>query len=212
MKSQRKKSDEFNFLVKLALELGAVEAKVIPVSKIVVEDRVVLKCKVGCHMYGKKLICPPFTPTVDEFRKMLKEYRYALLAKFKANAEADEDIARSLLRCEFDPATPKELREKTLKFWSVWNEDKRRIHLAVLELEKAAFNKGYTLAVGFTPGSCVLCEKCNVEKGFCIHPTMARYPEHAVGVNVKKTVKNAGMSITFPFERRPEPIALVLID
>jgi predicted metal-binding protein len=46
----------------------------------------------------------------------------------------------------------------------------------------------------------------------CTHPTMARYPEHALGVNVKKTLKNAGMSIKFPFEKHPEGVGMLLID
>lgn len=207
-----KKTSEFDFLIKSALDLGAVDAKIIPASDIVVEDRVVLKCRVGCHMYGQKLVCPPFTPTVDEFRKILKEYKYALLAQFKASAEASEEVGRSLLRCEYDPTMPKELKTQALKFWSDWNADKRKLHLKALELEKAAFNKGYTLAVAFTPGSCVLCGKCDVKGGVCVHPTMARYPEHALGVNMKKTAKKAGMTLTFPFQKKPAPIMMVLID
>jgi predicted metal-binding protein len=81
----------------------------------------------------------------------------------------------------------------------------------MLDLEKAAFNRGYTLAVSLTAGSCTLCAKCNME-ATCIHPTMARYPEHALGVNVKKTLRNAGISIKFPFERHPEGIGMLLID
>ena len=42
-------AEKFQFLVKLALEKGAAGAKIIPTSKVVVEDRVVLKCKVGCN-------------------------------------------------------------------------------------------------------------------------------------------------------------------
>jgi predicted metal-binding protein len=83
---------------------------------------------------------------------------------------------------------------------------------AVVDLEKAAMSKGYTLAVGFISGSCQLCEKCDVETGICVNPTMARYSEDAVGVNVKKTAKNAGISVTFPFEKNPESFALLLID
>jgi predicted metal-binding protein len=41
---------------------------------------------------------------------------------------------------------------------------------------------------------------------------MARYSEDAVGVNVKKTAKNAGIPVTFPFEKSPESFALLLID
>jgi len=204
--------DEFNFLEELALKLGAIETKVVPISDIVVENRVVLECRVGCPSYGNKFICPPFVPSVDEFRKMLKDYRYALLVKFKARAETDEDVAESLLKCQYDPSVSENLKEKASKFLSDWNEDKKRIHQTVLELEKAAFNKGYTFAVAFSSGSCSLCEKCNIEEGKCIYPTMVRLPEHAVGVNIKKTVENAGMGISFPFKKRPDPIAMILID
>ena len=210
--SQAKNTREFDFLRTLAVNLGATEAKVIPASQIVVENRVVLKCRIGCDDYGKKLTCPPFTPKVDEFRKMLKDYKYALIVKFKSPAEADKNVSRSLLRSQYDSTMSRDLREKASKFWTAWKNDKKRILLAVLELEKAAFNKGYTFAVGFTSGSCGLCEKCNVEAGICLHPTMARCPEHAVGVNMKKTAEKSGIPITFPIKGKPEPTALLLID
>jgi predicted metal-binding protein len=41
---------------------------------------------------------------------------------------------------------------------------------------------------------------------------MARCPEHAVGVNMKKTAEKAGIPINFPIKGSPEPTALVLID
>jgi predicted metal-binding protein len=207
-----KEEGEFGFLRGLALDLGAAEARVISVGDIVVENRVVLKCRIGCDDYGKKLTCPPFTPKVDEFRKMLKDYRHAMIVKFKSPAEADKDTSRNLLRSQYDQTMSKDLREKTSKFWSDWKGDKKRILLAVLELEKAAFNKGYTFAVGFTSGSCGLCEKCNVQAGICLHPTMARCPEHAVGVNMKKTAEKAGIPLSFPIKGKPEPTALLLID
>jgi len=137
---------------------------------------------------------------------------FAILIKFKSQAIIDEKVAKSFLRCQYDPTISKQLREKALKFLSDRRNDKKRILLAVLKLEETAFNKGYTFAVGFTSGSCGLCEKCNVETGSCVHPTMARYPEHAVGVNMKKTAEKAGIPITFPIKGRPEPTALLLID
>jgi len=120
-------------------------------------------------------------------------------------------VGRSLLKNLCAPDTPPDLIERTKEFLDAWNGDKRRILLAMLELEKAAFNRGYTLAVALTAGSCALCERCSMD-GTCIYPTMARYSEHALGVNVKKTLKNAGMSIKFPFEKNPEGIGMLLID
>jgi len=208
---KEKKGESFDFLIDEAKRLGAVEAKTINSEKVVVEDRVLLKCRTGCDSYGKRFVCPPYTPTPDEFRKMLREYRKVLIAKFPAGAEAEEDVGRSLHKNQYSAETPSALRERTKDFWNAWGSDKKRILLAMLDLEKAAFNRGYTLAVSLTAGSCSLCAKCDMEAS-CSHPTMARYPEHGLGVNVKKTLKNAGISITFPFERHPEGIGMLLID
>ena len=205
------KFKEFDFLLEEARRLGALEAKLITPDKIVVENRVLLKCQYGCDSYGHKFVCPPYTPTPDEFRKILKEYQSVLVVKFPAHAEAKEDVGRSLLRNQFGPDTTSDIRERTRKFWDTWNEDKKRILLAMLDLEKAAFNRGYTLAFALTAGACSLCDKCTLE-GTCTHPAMARFSEHAVGVNVTKTLANIGMSVTFPFEKSPEGLGMVLIE
>ena len=57
----KRKANEFTFLLEEAKKLGGREAKIISPSKVVVEDRVLLKCKVGCHMYGHKFVCPLHT-------------------------------------------------------------------------------------------------------------------------------------------------------
>ncbi len=82
----------------------------------------------------------------------------------------------------------------------------------VLKLEKEAAKEGYLLAVGLVSGACQLCEKCDVEKGICIHPTMKRYSEEGVGVNVKATAEKAGIKFNLPFNKNPETFALLLID
>ena len=204
--------DKFDFLRKLALELGASDAKIIPASNIVIEDRVVLKCKVGCNNYGKTLACPPYTPSAEEFRKIAGEYSYALFMKFTSKAEADGDLQKNLGKSEAKQEIPADIKEKADKFWAAWKEDKKNMLVSVVDLEKEAMRKGYSLAIGFVSGSCQLCEKCNVETGICIHPNMARYSEDAVGVNVRKTAKNAGIEVKFPFEKNPESFAVLLID
>jgi predicted metal-binding protein len=202
----------FAFLQNKARELGAIEAKIIQASDIVVEDRVILKCKTGCDNYGSKLCCPPYAPTIEEFRRMLNEYHYALFMKFRSDAETDEATARNLMRNIYDPNVSGDLKEGARKFDAEWYRETKRILLAMLDLEQAAFNNGYPFAVGFTSGSCTLCAKCNVASKICIHPTMMRFPEHAVGINIIKTAERVGSSIKFPFKGKPERIGLVLID
>jgi predicted metal-binding protein len=212
MMSSKNDAEKFQFLVKLALENGAADAKIISTTKVVVEDRVVLKCKVGCNHYGKTLACPPYTPSAEEFRKIVSEYSYAMFMKFKSEAEAEPEVLKKLMVAETDPTIPKEIKEKAAKFWADWKGDKRKMLQSVVDLEKAAMNKGYSLAIAFVSGHCQLCEKCNTETKICTHPNLARWSEDAVGVNVKKTSANAGIEVTFPFAKNPESFALLLID
>jgi predicted metal-binding protein len=204
--------EKFDFLRKMALKLGAVDAKIIQADKIVVEDRIVLKCKVGCPNYGKTLACPPYTPTAEEFRKIVNEYSYALFMKFKSKAKAEAELAPYLSKPETDPTIPQDIKDRLRQFWAAWKEDKLKMLSAVHALEKAAMNKGYPLALGLVSGYCQLCEKCTLDRATCVYPTKARYSEDAVGVNVKATAKNAGITIKFPFDKNPASFALILID
>jgi len=203
--------DSLDFLRKQSLDLGAVEAKIIPVKKIVIENRVVFKCKLGCEKYGKTLACPPHAPSPDEFRKIVNEYNFALFMKFKTNVEGDSELTKYLSKTD-DPSIPAEMKAKVNKFWLAWKDEMEKLLDIVHKLEKAAAKEGYLLAVGLVSGTCNLCEKCNVEKGVCIHPTMKRYSEEGVGVNVKATAEKAGIKFTFPFDKNPETFALLLID
>jgi predicted metal-binding protein len=202
---------EFAFLKDLALELGASAAKVIPANEVVIENRVVLKCRVGCNHYGKTLMCPPYSPSVDYFRKTLSEYSYALVFKVKSKAEASPDVIKLLSKDENDPSLTEEMKEKIRTFWASWKKDKMDLLKMVRDLERAAMNKGFSLALGFTTGSCMICDNCNAEQKICIHPTEARYSAQSVGINVKQTLENAGMPIPFPMEGTPETFGLVLI-
>ena len=75
--------EDLDGLCRLAVQFGAVDAKLIKTCDIVVSDWVRLKCQYGCGGYGKRLTCPPYSPTPEEFRKVLEGYGWAILQKFK---------------------------------------------------------------------------------------------------------------------------------
>jgi predicted metal-binding protein len=205
-------AEKFSFLVKLALEKGATDAKIISTDKVVVEDRVVLKCKIGCNHYGETLACPPYTPTAEKFRKIVSEYSYAMFMKFTTSASADAEVYKHLMTYQTDTTISQDIKEKAAKFWQDWKDDKLKMLQSVVDLEKAAMKQGYSLAVSFISGHCQLCDKCNTQTGICRRPELARWSEDAVGVNVKKTATNAGMEFTFPFTKNADSFALLLID
>jgi predicted metal-binding protein len=211
MNKIQKQPGDYAFLVEAARTLGAANAKVIPASDIIVENRVPLKCR-SCIGYGKKLTCPPHVPPPDEFRKILAEYHNALLVKFISPANADPDVICSIYRYWLDPEAPADKKEKAAQFWKDHFNGTGAFAPMMLELERTAFNTGNPFALAFVNGSCRLCETCNVKSGICVHPTQARIPEHAVGVNMVKTAEKAGMPIRFPVQGHPELMALLLID
>jgi predicted metal-binding protein len=160
----------------------------------------------------QKTDLPPYVPFVDEFRKILSEYHHVLLVKFKSPARAEPDVICSIYRYWLDPDAPAEKKDQADTFWREYFGESKNILMAMLELEKTAFNAGFTLALALVNGFCRLCETCNVKNGICAHPSMARIPEHEVGINMKMTDENAGMAIQFPVSGNPTPMAMLLID
>ncbi|MCS7105329.1 MAG: DUF2284 domain-containing protein [Thermofilaceae archaeon] len=72
----------------LAVKLGASDAREIPASSVVVREWVRLKCRFGCGEYGRRLTCPPYSPTPEETERILKGYGICLLVKFGLCVEA----------------------------------------------------------------------------------------------------------------------------
>jgi predicted metal-binding protein len=213
MKKTGNEIQDYEFLADKAREAGAADARIIPAAGIVVEDRVRQKCSTGCYEFGKSLTCPPYAPAVEEFRKSLADFQYALIVKFRSGTEFKEEIRYSLFPTLIDPAAPKELKESAFAFIGAYVAEGRKLHRVMLELEGAAFNAGYPFALTTICGpGCRLCESCNVQEGKCIHPTMKRFSPEALGINVVKTAAGAGMPIHFPALHSPERIALMLID
>ncbi len=65
--------------IKKAKDLGIKDAKIIPAESIVTAEWVKLKCQFGCYGYGRKLTCPPYSPTPEQTRRMIADYKYGLL-------------------------------------------------------------------------------------------------------------------------------------
>jgi len=70
----------------------------------------------------------------------------------------------------------------------------RRIRDLTFELEREMFLDGYYKAFGMGAGPCHLCDKCDV-KGYCKYPHEARPSMEACGIDVYRTMRNAGLKI-----------------
>jgi predicted metal-binding protein len=164
-----------------ALDLGATQAKIIPARKIVVDDRVPLKCQIPrCFGYGAGAHCPPHTLKPAELREILRLYEWAVLFIKEVPPEV---IVR-------DKAT---IKERVSAYQDMFK--------IVSELESQAFYDGHYLAFGFGAGSCrhTFCgqqENCQALEGKrCRFSLLARPSMEAVGIDVYKMVTQAGWDI-----------------
>jgi len=81
---------------RLAVARGALAAKVISPSAVHTGNWVRWKCQFGCDGSGSSLVCPPHTSTPEQTRRMLDEYRRAVL--FESPLRQAKKIAVELER------------------------------------------------------------------------------------------------------------------
>ena len=165
-------------ITEMALSSGAYIVSPISIDDVVVANWVRLKCQYGCPSYSKKLSCPPYSPTPEDTRKVLQEYSRAYLIGYEGSKLFSGDNHENM----------EELFPKVLM----------NIRKSLFEIEKHAFLSGYYKAFvyGFC-GPCTYCETCVVEEHIytCKYATESRPSMEASGIDVFKTVQNAGLKL-----------------
>jgi predicted metal-binding protein len=163
-------------LRRMAMGSGACAFVPMTPGKIITAHWVRLKCQYGCKNYGTKLTCPPYSPTPEEMRKVLDEYRRAYLIKYEGFLG-------------FDDYPPKDIN-------NAMNWLSLHVCNAVFELEKHAFLAGYPKAFSLGAHRCRRCEACALGKGStaCKIPALARPSLEAAGIDVHATARNAGLT------------------
>jgi len=188
-----KHDDKLQTIISRLKERGASAVVPVNVADIVVDERVRLKCRVPlCDSYHKNLMCPPYVPTVAEFREALNRYSMAIL--IQVSAELEKTYANAPTEEVFVPA--------------------KKLHELVHFGEKEAFAAGFRFAAGFIGGCCRLCDECVAVDGStkCRFPFKARPSMEAMGIDVMATVEKAGLSIdSFPITNRVTWTGLILL-
>jgi predicted metal-binding protein len=197
-------SRKFPGLVEVALQAGATGARIIPAGEVAVDERVRLKCLVPrCAGYGQFLTCPPHVMSVDAFTKVLSGYKWGLLVQVEAKGIDSADKGKGRIDRDF--------LKKMKKPHDLY---KRKLLEVVETVESAAFKEGMCFAAGFVGGSCVLCGRCVRDKSSdaCRHPFRARPAMEAVGIDVVRTARNAGLPIHLSSSKNVLWTGLVLLD
>ena len=165
---------------KLAIDSGASDAAIVPTSMVVVDERVLMKCRIPlCNVYGACMNCPPHTGSIEDLQRRLDLYEYAIVMKLDvpgpriagAAARGDEGV-----------------------------EDLKKLCKIVSEVESAAYYDGYYFAAGFSSGSCLFtwCRglECQAVTGKGCRQRARAYPSmEAVGVDVFHLASSIGWEI-----------------
>jgi len=179
-------------IISLLKERGASSVVLANIADIVIDERVRLKCRVPvCDSYNKNLMCPPYVPSVTEFREALNNYKRAVL--IQVSAELKETRTNAPAEEVFAPA--------------------RKLHELVNIGEREAFTAGFRFAAGFIGGCCRLCDECVASQGgtSCRVPFKARPSMEAMGIDVVATAEKAGLPLAFPIEDKVTWTGLILL-
>ncbi len=157
--------------------------KVISTDKVVVGDWVRWRCRYGCKAYGKHLNCPPHVPSPEETKKLIRCYKSAIVARFDAKPNPG--------------VQPSHIHH------FLWDAIKA-FYDTMFEMERHAFLSGYYKAFGMVGLCCAYCDECIPErekffehamKRFCVYPHRMRPGMEACGIDVFRTVRNAGYEV-----------------
>jgi predicted metal-binding protein len=199
-----------------AIEKGANLARLIPASKVAVDERVTLKCRIPfCECYGKCLMDPPFSPTAEETRKVVRNYKYGILTEVSSTVPKGywdmiqrEDMP--LCRLQYQDEAIDFERRVQMPLWF-------KLHDIVMAIEREAHNRGYFFAVGYVASTCYLCYDsakhttyCDTSS-LCRHPYEARPSMEAAGIDVFSTYANSGLKLRMASPEKFSWSGLVLV-
>ncbi len=185
----KEKFDRLMELDEYARKLGCTQTCLLLAREINIDERIRMKCFTNsCQQYNKNLMCPPLLPSLEEIRRVLDKYTFALLIMFQHSCSIEN------WKNEFDKA-------------GIWMNE------TVLKLEKKAFSLGFYMSLGLGSGECKLCDVCAAKEGsrFCNRPGEARPSVEGMGIDVSRLCREADLPMDFvPGEL--SAVGLLLID
>ena len=145
-----------------------------PKTEIFVEHWPRLKCQFGCSNYGVKGACPPLLPPIDEVKAIMQEYDHAVLIRHEFVYPDDDIFLKQIVS----------------------------VQKRVVALERDVFLAGYYKTFLMMAGSCALCKTCTAEgtREKCKQKMKARPGPDAMGIDMYKTVRNAGYELNVVVE------------
>lgn len=149
-----KQAENLDKLRQTALDQGAENAVIIPVSDILIDPRVRFKCMIPkCYMSGGCNHCPPHGYSIAEVRDMVSKYGQAVF--FRVRVESSVIAAKGL--ADWIHAGQMDDQGIILTLGAAY----LTVFSVVSNIRKSAEEMGYFPTLGFAAGNCrdVLCHE-----------------------------------------------------
>ncbi len=173
------------------IELGATDAKIISTDMVVIDERVRAKCIYPkCTWYGTNAHCPPHALDLEQVRKIVNNFRYAIVAMIKI--------------------TPEEMLGLPAKNKSLPARGRVKNYEIIGKIEAEAFFDGYHLALGFASGPCKIAfcpkDECNalIPGQPCRHPLRSRSSMEGAGIDAFTMAAKVGWDV-YPIGTHSSP-------
>ncbi len=223
-KSPADRTKTLKSLEAFAIEKGAGRAKIFSARKVVVDDRVRMKCQIPrCPHYGIGLNCPPNVPTVDEFRRSLALYTSALLIQTVSPIGVEMNSYERKEVLDFFKGKEALSGKSNNNMEEGEEKDRRKdfdntrfaavkLHKIINETELKAMSLGFYYSLGLIGGDCMLCSSCTGVGSPCRRPYESRPAIEGLGVDVISTSRNAGLPFDMPPVSEIVWTGLILVD
>lgn len=179
-------------LRKSALETGADKAVIIPISDVLLDPRVRLKCMIPkCYISGSCNHCPPHGNSIQEVKEILSRFQQGIFFQVpvKSSIIAAESLYKAVESGIMDPdGNAFNLGGHYILVFTI-----------VKLLQKRARSLGYQITHGFAAGNCrdpfchlqPHCQALMTGKG-CRHPELSSFSMEASGMDVFTMAARAG--------------------
>jgi predicted metal-binding protein len=179
---------------RMAIELGATDAKTINSNLILIDERVRAKCLYPkCGSYGTNAHCPPYAMELKDVRQLVEKYKWGIFIDVRTPARLIAGTEAADLE-SFVPYSTK-------------------MHEIVSKIEAQAFHDGYYLALGFACGPCkpVFCPEleCQALKPgqACRNALKSRPSMESMGMDAYIMATRVGWDI-YPIGRQTSPSSI----
>ncbi len=190
--------DVIKEVFRIGSRIGIDEAIEIYTAKVVVREAIYWRKRYS-QDYNSNWCTLPNTPKPEETKRLLKEYKKAVLVMGHSDT-IEKEVFKDI---SYFNGNKNRIKKKTIN-------SKNEFRKAIIKIEKQLRKKGLYRAMALLSHPCSLCEPCFYPKE-CPKPKFRRPQIESMGVDIKGTMRNVKKGWSFP-EKKEVFYSIILLE